>query len=52
MKAQYNIIYFDTKLYESEIVVKGSETTGYNLIVKNKDLFEEVPDLIAWMSKR
>ena len=38
MKAQYNIIYFDTKLYESELVVKGAETTGYNLIVKNKDL--------------
>ena len=52
MKAQYNVIYFDTGLYESEFVVKGAETAGYNLILRNKDLFEEVPDLIAWLSKR
>lgn len=38
----------NTKLLQDKVVFSGS--TESCLVIKNKDMFEEVNDLIAWMS--
>ena len=50
-RVQYNFIYFRPGAFESEQVLNYGQISGYNLVFKNKDSYEEVNDIISWLSK-
>ena len=53
MRAQYNFIFFRTGVFEAEKIGYGEEFDGPSLVVKNNlDMFEEVKDLVAWLSRK
>jgi hypothetical protein len=52
-RAQYNFVFFRPGVFEAEKVQYAGETNGPKLLLKqNNDLYAEVTDLVAWLSRK